>query len=203
MPQDLPDVLSASPPVPEELAWVQATLRGDREAFRAIVAKYHPMVYDLCRRTLRQTQEAEDLTQEVFLRAFRKLAMYQLSYKFSTWLYTLALNLLRNYLRRRRLVQFFSLDVDREEPPHQEPEDSHPTPDQTADQREASALLDRMVQALKPKWRTPFLLYYEQNMTCQEIAEIVGVSEGSVKVMLFRARRVLQDRFQGHLEKAL
>ncbi|MBI3291870.1 MAG: RNA polymerase sigma factor [Elusimicrobia bacterium] len=187
----------------EDLLWVQATLQGDREAFRAIVAKYHPMIFDLCRRTLRQTQEAEDVTQEVFVRAFRKLSTYQLSYKFSTWLYTVALNVIRNQLRRQRLVQFFSLDAEPEEGPGPEPLDRHPKPEETAQQQEASALLDRMLQALKPKWRTLFLLYYVKDLSCQEIAQVMGVSEGVVKVSLHRARRLLQEKFKGQLDGVL
>lgn len=187
----------------EDLPWVQGTLHGDREAFRAIVEKYHPRIYDLCRRMLRQTQEAEDVTQEVFVRVYRKLSTYHLSYKFSTWLYTVALNVIRNHVRHRRLVQFFSLDVAQEETPAQEPVDPRPKPEQTAQHKEASGLLDHMLQALKPKWRTPFVLYYVQDMSCQEIAKVLGVSEGVVKVTLHRARRLLQEKFHGQIDAVL
>ena len=192
-----------SPALEEDLSWVQLTLNGDKEAFRHIVVKYHGMIYDLCKRMLGQAEEAEDITQETFLRAFRKLSTYQLSYKFSTWLYTVSLNVIRNHRRRRWLKRMLSLDVEHEGNAIIEPVDTRYDPEESIKSQRANALIDSMLNSLKADWKEPFFLHYIKNLSCKEVAQILGISEESVKVRLFRSRSFLERKFRSQLNDIL
>lgn len=189
-----------SAPNDEDLQWIQATLQGEKDAFQSIILKYHRMIYDLAFRMLGQRQDAEDATQEAFLRAYRKLSTYKLSFKFSTWLYTVSLNVIRNRLRRRWLKKVFSLSRDEEDEASTfEPLDHAPGPEANLEAKQASDLLDEMIQALKPDWKDVFVLHYVKNLPCKEVAELLEISEESVKIKLFRSRRHLQQKFKRRL----
>ena len=174
---------------------VQATLEGSDEAFHDLVVRYERPVFSVIVRMVRDRQRAEDLTQETFLKAYRALGDYDLSRRFSSWLFKIAHNATIDALRRRRL-DLVALE---------EPGDEGVDPlDRLVDEgtilpearAEASALgvaLERAVARLRPEYREVVLLRYSEGLAYHEIAEITGLAMGTVKTHIHRARKQLAE----------
>jgi len=159
--------------------------QGDTEAFARLVVEQQDYVYTLARRVLRDPEEAADLTQEVFLRVWQGLPSFRGESRFATWLYRIVanccLNRLRGLKRERTTV---SLD---EQALGNLP--AHGTdPHAEAWQRERQALLWNAVEQLPAGYRLVVALFYQQGLSCAEIAEAMGVPVGTVKTHLHRAR---------------
>ncbi|MHB9155574.1 MAG: RNA polymerase sigma factor [Endomicrobiales bacterium] len=184
----------------EELLRIADTVRGNTVSFGYIVDKYKDRMFDLCLRMAGNRQEAEDLTQETFLKAFKNLKQYGVQYKFSTWLYTLALNTVRNHLRRKKILSFFPLgktveNEDGEETTFEPPERSGALPGKPASEL-AEQWTEKLVMSLSPALRPAFVLRYVHDLKYEEISSILGVPVNTVKVHLNRARTYLYDRFR-------
>jgi RNA polymerase sigma-70 factor (ECF subfamily) len=139
---------------------------------------------------------AEDIGQETFLRAYRSAARYREISKFSTWLHTIAINLCRNELRRRKF-RMFSLEgmAERDEDSKVRIDiaDEKSTPDREVERLELGRLIKRAVATLPEKFKTPLVLRDMQGLTYEEIAGILGLPEGTVKSRINRARLRVKD----------
>ncbi|MDZ4684229.1 MAG: sigma-70 family RNA polymerase sigma factor [Planctomycetaceae bacterium] len=163
------------------IARVQA---GATDAFRVLVDRYQHVVWTFCRNLLRQPADAEDLTQDVFLVAFRKLSSYDADRAaFSTWLLTIARSRCCNRLQQRQPMNESS----------EEPLDRGPAPDETLADSEVWNRLDRALEQLPLEQRTAFVLAEIQELPHSEIAEIEGVEVGTVKSRVSRAKARLRD----------
>jgi RNA polymerase sigma-70 factor, ECF subfamily len=174
-------------PQTDELRWIEAAVRGDHQAFGRIVDAYKAPVYNLAYRMLRSGPEAEDAAQEIFLRAYTKLASYDRARKFSTWLLSIASNYCIDMLRRRRATI-----VDIEDVAFSLPSDA-PGPERSAlvqEQREAVA---RAINRLPDGYRLVTVLRYYNDLSYEEIEQATGLSEATVKTRLHRARRQLEE----------
>jgi len=174
---------------------VRRAQQGDQAAFAGLVARYQRYVYNLAYRLLRDAQQAEDLAQEAFLRAWRGLGNFRGQARFTTWLYRIVTNLCYTHLKelRRELVV---ADDDLETltmPSAQEP----PAAVEAAEQR---AFLHRQIAALPTKYRLVITLFYLQELSYQEIAQVLDLPLGTVKTHLFRARERLQQQLQASKE---
>lgn len=170
----------------DDLACVRAVLAGDRQAFAPLVARYQRAVFNLCLRYTGQRQDAEDLTQEAFLRAFRALGRYDARRPFSTWLFAIAANACRDWSRRQAA-----------RPRTAELDDSVPSnidPAQAAERREAVERVAAALQELPADERLLVLLVHHQGFSLREAADVVGLSAAAVTIRLFRARRKLRQR---------
>jgi RNA polymerase sigma-70 factor (ECF subfamily) len=174
-------------PQPDELRWIEAAVQGDHAAFARIVDAYKVPVYNLAYRMLRNAAEAEDAGQEIFLRAYTKLATYDRQRKFSTWLLTIASNYCIDLLRRRRAT-FVDIDDVAFALPSEAAGPERSAIDQ--EQREAVA---RAVGRLPDTYRLITVLRYYHDLSYEEIEQITGLSEATVKTRLFRARRQLEE----------
>ena len=177
----------------EELA-VEAS-RGSEEAFRELVERFERPVFGLIVRIVRRSELAEDLAQETFVKAWRALARFDASRKFSSWLFKIAHNTALDSLRRRG-EETLSLDepVAEGEGPRELPADPNaedPLARMTA--RGAGRALERAIAGLRPRYREVLLLRFAEGLAYEEIAEITGAPLGTVKVHLFRARKELAD----------
>lgn len=171
---------------------------GDEAAFAALFERHKHHVYAICLRMTRIASDAEDLTQEVFLLLFRKIALFRGDSAFSTWLYRLTVNVALSQLRRKTLR---SVTL--------EPEDAggdfvHSEVG-AADQR-LSYCLDRMfleqaILSLAPSYRAAFTLYELHGYAHKEIAEIMNWSVGNSKSQLHKARRKLRALLSGRAKK--
>jgi RNA polymerase sigma-70 factor (ECF subfamily) len=176
----------------EDRDLVARVLAGEREAFRGLVDRYAPRVHRLCFALLRQREDAEDAAQEAFLRAYRALGRFDPTYDFPPWLLTIATNLCRDRLRRRR-HEAAGLDADRMEECAVLVE--RPT-EPSRDRARLLAGIDRALGRLNADHRAAFLLYHRERMSYAEIAAVLGRPVGTVRAHLHRARRRLGDLLQ-------
>ena len=156
---------------------------GDSRAVQTIVNTHMPRIYALARRTLGQDQEAEDVTQEAFLRAWKALPDWEPRAKFSTWLHRVTLNLCRDRLRKKR-------ETIMEEPP--EMVDASLRPDQQLARSQSQMALQDAINALPDRQREAITLCGLQELTNIEAAEIMDVSVEAMESLLSRARRGLK-----------
>jgi RNA polymerase sigma-70 factor (ECF subfamily) len=182
-----------------EKSWIQQAVAGDQDAFTRLVEAYQNPVYNLAYRLLGNSVEAEDAAQETFIRAYLHLDSYDLGRKFSSWLLSIASHYCIDLLRRRRM-NLVSMD---DLPPMVELSMPHTTqPEQIVVQGQAAGDVQRLLEALSPAYRTPIILRYWYDMPYKEIAELMGVTESTVKTRLHRARAKLACEAQNTLQNA-
>ena len=167
---------------------------GELPAFNAIVLRYQDAVYSLVLRMLAQREAAEDVTQEAFVAAWRRLDTFR-GGSFRSWLFTIAANRARDELRRRVRRPSTSLDAARDDPDRADidPLDREPGPESTAEQAELRAALEGALAELPPDWREVVVLSDIHGMDYAEIAGATGVAVGTVKSRLSRARARLRE----------
>ncbi|NIP72447.1 MAG: sigma-70 family RNA polymerase sigma factor [Gammaproteobacteria bacterium] len=178
---------------------IAAFKEGDHTAFQELVLKYEQRVYNHCLRMVNDEVESYDLTQEVFLKVFRKIKNYEHTYAFYTWLYRITVNCCIDYLRRKkRHMQSVSLsagggsdagDQGRE----QEIPDTTFVPEDAAMNQELDAVLHAAIGQLSEKLRSIIILKEIEGFSYEEIADVLGCSRGTVKSRLFRARERLKE----------
>lgn len=171
----------------DELGWIEAALGGDHEAYARLVETYQRPVYALARGLLSDTQEAEDASQEVFLRAYQKLASFDRQRKFSTWLLSIAHNYCIDELRKRR--------KQRDQPIEEMEfaiESSTPGPEQSAITAEQRIAIARTIQGLPLNYRLVAVLRFYHDLSYDEIEAITGLTEATVKTRLHRARDMIK-----------
>jgi RNA polymerase sigma-70 factor (ECF subfamily) len=182
----------------DDAALVDDARQEHPNAFRRIIDKHQNDIFDLCLRMTGSRQEAEDITQEAFLKLYEHLSRYKEGHKLSNWLYTIALNLCRSRLRKRKVLKFFSLDwpasPEGEERTREFPSED-PLIDAGLEREEAGRLAQEMVAHLPDTLKAPFVLRYLKGMRYGEIARVLGLSMATVKVRLHRAKLLLWKRF--------
>lgn len=168
----------------QEFLWLEQARRGDQAAFSRLVGAYQRPVYNLCYRMLSNASEAEDATQETFVRMYTKLHTYQPERKLSSWVLSIASHYCIDRLRRRR-GQWVSLD---EEPVATMLPSHTRGPEETALREESRDEVQRLVDTLPPTYRVPLILRYWHDLSYVEIAEVMGLTVQAVKSRLHRAR---------------
>jgi len=170
-------------------AAVDAVRRGDREAFGKLVERYERRLFGLTLMAVRDPAAAEEVAQDAFVRAFTHLDAYDEQRPFYPWLATIAVRLSQNWLRARaRQGGHASVPLDPNLDAGSGPD---PLAEIVADERDRR--LWRLVAALPSGQRTAVFLHYRQQMKVDEVARALGVTSGTVKTLLFRARRRLRE----------
>jgi RNA polymerase sigma-70 factor, ECF subfamily len=175
-------------PDPVISEWVYAAIDGDQDAFAEIVYSFQDSVYNLCFRLLGERTEAEDASQEAFLRAYSNLHRYDHGRKFKTWLLTIASNHCIDRLRKRRMVY---ISIDEPIPATLSLSDDSPLPEQVTLSNERSHRVQQLLDQLAPDYRTAVVLRYWYDYSYAEIAEIMKTTESAIKSRLHRARHML------------
>ncbi len=186
-----------------DVALMLAVQTGDQTAYRQLFTKYAPRVLQYIRRLVGSEGRAEEITQEVFVQVFRFRLRYRPEARFATWLYTIATNLSLNELRRPEQ----KLRVDLWEPRDDEPDREGPQlpdpqaidPEVGVAARQLARALDTAIAALPPKQRAALLLSRMDGLAYRDVGETLGISEGAVKALLFRATHTLKARLQEHM----
>ena len=186
------DGISSSAQV--DFALVKATLAGDKESFKQLVERYQQKVYVLLLRIIRDSEEATDLTQDVFVKAYLSLADFKGDAAFYTWLYRVAHNLGLDYVRKRQRRATDHLEDCVGFEPVEAVGLSAKTsrPDEELERKEQSKVLMKMFSELSEEHRIAMTLREVDGLSYEEIAEITGVSKGTVMSRLFYARKKLQ-----------
>jgi RNA polymerase sigma-70 factor (ECF subfamily) len=170
-----------------DVALVELTLGGQQEAFAVLVERYKDAVQNLAYRMLSNVTEAEDVTQEVFVRAYTQLATYKPAHKFSTWLLSIASHLAIDQLRRRRFLALPLEDV----PFLEWITDLGAGPEQAALAGEQQDEIQSYLQRLHSKYRAVIVLRYWYDLSYEEIAAMLKLTPTLVKARLHRARELL------------
>lgn len=184
------------PPELTDMQILSEVSEGNVDAYGKIVSRYSGRLYNFTCRFVGDRETAEDIVQETFLRAFRKRTEYRAIANFSTWLFTIAGNLAKSELRRRKRWRLFSLDRDEESDTGLDLPDESLRPDKVAESSLADVQIQDAIQALPDNYRQVILLRDVQGMSYQEIAEIVDCPVGTVKSRVNRARLKLQQRLK-------
>lgn len=174
---------------------VSRAKQGDQDAFSQLVEANQNRIYTLTLRMTGSPEDAADLAQEAFLRAWRSLPSFQGESNFSTWLYRLTSNLCIDFLRRekrRRAVAAVSLDGEEDAPPAQVP-DHRFTPEGELERRELRAAVSRGLARLSDDHRQVLVLRELEGLSYTEIAGRLGLEEGTVKSRIARARMSLRN----------
>src|SRR5476651_2892710 len=173
-----------SEPVSDELALVQAAKRGDDSAYEELVRRYDRNVFRIAQHITQNREDAEDVVQEAFLKAYTNLHQFQEQSKFYTWLVRIAVNEALMRLRRRRPERMVSLDEDiktEDDSMPREVADLSPNPEQQYTQAELRELLTKTIQGLPATFRTVFVLRDVEGLSTEETAEALELSIPAVK----------------------
>jgi RNA polymerase sigma-70 factor (ECF subfamily) len=175
----------------EQMMWITQAKNGSRVAFNHIVEEYQQPIYNFCYRMLNNGNDAEDAAQEVFLRAYIKLDSYAETYKFSTWLFSIASHYCIDRLRKRR---FQSISWDDLAPWYRFPSQDSAQPEGTLLKAETGREVRGLLTTLSPDYRTVIILKYWHGMSYQDIAQTLGTTASAIRSKLFRARRMMADQ---------
>ena len=181
----MPGDVASRAPVDADHAYVQATLRGDLRAFEALVERHRDVVVRVAARIVGR-EEAEDVSQDAFLRAFHRLPRFRADASFRAWLLQITHNAAIDHLNRRRREPVEATES------HEDPERAVTRlPAERLESRERMARLERKLRGLSPEGRVALVLRDIEGLSYEEIAEITDAPLGTVKGRLFRARRDL------------
>jgi RNA polymerase sigma-70 factor (ECF subfamily) len=166
----------------DEIELVERLKKGDEEAIREIMRAYKNRIFNFILRIVKDREKALDLTQEVFIKAYFKINTFKKDSKLSTWLFTIASNLSRSELRKRKIIDFINMLSPKllvEEHPGN------------------SSGIEYFLQKIKPDYRIPFILKEIEGFSSEEIANILKIPEGTVKSRIFRAKKTLRNLMEG------
>lgn len=180
----------------QEREIIERVLSGDTEAFEALVLEHQNKVYSLALRMVGNEEDARDMAQEAFIRAFNFLSGFRGDSKFSVWLYRLTSNICIDFLRSRSKKQTVSMtwtDEDGEEAGELEIPDDTWSPEQQLERSLTRESVRRGLDSLSPQYREILLLREISGLSYEEIAKALNLEEGTVKSRIFRARKKLCD----------
>lgn len=181
---------------------IEAVKAGDEDAFSLIVERYRNPITNFLYRFLNDREEAMDLAQETFVRVYFALDRYHTRYAFSTYIYRIASNLAISEIRKRKRRNVFSLTglFQREDSETEEyqPPDERPLPDADLLDDESSRLVATAIASLPPKYRVAIILRDIEELSYDEIAEVMGLGLGTTKSRISRARGLLKEKLKDH-----
>ena len=172
----------------DDIIYIKRTLAGDTEAFSALVERYQSLVYSVIARMVRQREDAEDVAQDVFVKAYTSLAEFRGEARFSTWICRIAYTTAVSHIRKHR--------PDRAGVEIQNEHDTCTTEDDNDLHEERLQQLQRSLAKLPPEDAVLVTLHYQHDKTMDEIASITGLSVSNVKVRLHRIRKRIYDEMK-------
>lgn len=194
---------------PDDNVLIQEFIDGNEHAFLLLVNRYKDPLANYIHSMIQDYDMALDLTQETFFRVFKSARQYEQKYQFSTWIYRIATNLAIDELRnRKKKGRFFffnafpNLTDSNDDRPLDLP-DQRPDPDRSLAQKERNDFLAIAIQGLPEKYRLVFLLREIQELSHQQIGQVLNLSQGTIKSRLHRARLLLREKLHGFLGRQL
>jgi len=176
---------------------VERCLLNDQKAYRLLLDRYRRPVYSIVRRMVNNDDEAQDLAQEAFIRAFRNLEQFDLNRSFSNWLFRIATNLCIDHHRKRKIKTVPLVRQDREggdEEQVMDAPDTGDTPAEIFSDRERGRRLGEIIDSLPPLYRAVIQLRHIESRSYEEVAEILELPLGTVKARIHRAHRLLREK---------
>ena len=186
-------------PSDEEL--VERAKRGDRRAFRMLVDRHKRMVFNVALRMLRNREDAEDAAQEAFLRAFRSIGTFRGQAKFSSWLVRIAINVSLSFAERAHAKQTFVEFQEETDGADAHFVDGGLNPEEIAARQDFGERIRTLVGTLEPRYRAVITLYYLEERSYREVADILEIPLGTVKTHLHRAKEYLRKSILEHYHR--
>jgi RNA polymerase sigma-70 factor, ECF subfamily len=196
--------MAATTEVRDEAQMIASIIAGNSQLFHELIRPYERRVYVMALSFLHNEADAEDITQEAFLKAFRNLASFRGEAKFGTWLVSITLNEARSRLRHRDTIKMESLDESPDDQGHPSPallRDWKEIPSEALERKEVRLLLHKAIVALPLIYREVFQLRDVEQLSVNESAAALGISIAAVKVRLHRARMMLQKNLAPQLKQ--
>lgn len=178
----------------QETSLVRKAKEGDGKAYDELTLLYKDAVYGIIYRMVHNKQEAEDLSQEAFIKAYNSINSFNEEYAFSTWLFKIATNNCIDFFRKRKL-KTYSMDQTikyKDEEIQQEYADDDPTVDNIILANEKSKMIHKAIQELPEKYKIAIVLRHQEEKSYEDIAQILELPLGTVKARIFRAREMLK-----------
>ncbi|MGC5325826.1 RNA polymerase sigma factor [Brevibacillus sp. SYSU BS000544] len=180
----------------EDIEWINQVLQGDVQSYTHIINKYKNKVFALMFRMVKRQEDAEDLTQECFIKAYNYLYSYNQEQAFSTWVCRIAINLCIDAGRKnKRINDHLQSNVD------ETVIADECSPEMIYLKKESENELQHLISELPESYRIVLLLRYIHELSCQEIGDILHLPANTVQVRLFRARVKLRECYQSALER--
>lgn len=175
---------------------IKQVLKGDQNAYADIVNLYQHKLYQVCYRMLGNKQEAEDITQEAFIRAYINLHSYDQKRKFSTWIYRIATNLCIDRIRKKKPDYYLDAEVAGTEGLNMYSQIAvdEQLPEDVVEQMELQERIQYEISRLPDKYRSVIVLKYIEELSLQEISEILDMPLGTVKTRIHRGREALRKQ---------
>ncbi len=192
-------------------ALIQRCRAGDETAFEELVAAYHRRIWNIAYQMVGDSDDADDITQEAFVRVYRAIGRFREESSLATWVYRITVNLSTDFLRRRRRHEAVSLeqvDADSHSARHDpvaagSPAGTHnpsASPLREAETAELRAKLKEAILSLPDHYRSVVILRDVEGLSYREIASVLGCPEGTVMSRLFYAKRSLREKLRGYIE---
>ncbi len=167
----------------EDFGYVRDCLNGNSRAFEPLVARYEKVIYNVALRMVSDAQEAEDITQTTFVKAYENLRSFNPKYKFFSWIYRIAVNESLNALSQRKNHERLSEEIAAEDQ----------SPEESLRMREVQVNVQKCLMRLKLEYRVVIVLNYFEDLTYNEISYVLDIPEKTVKSRLFTARQLLKE----------
>jgi len=177
---------------------IKQVKKGDQNAFAEIVDLYKDKIYQLCYRMLGNAHEAEDIAQEAFIRAFVNIHTYDMSKKFSTWLYRIATNLSIDRIRKKKPHYYLDAEVSGTDglTMYSQVSAEGALPEDELETMELQATIQQEILKLPDKYRTVIVLKYIDELSLKEIGDILDIPIGTVKTRIHRGREALRKQLR-------
>ena len=183
----------------DDLVLIKETIDGNKDAFAMLVEKYQDRIFNYSYQLVGNKQDAEDITQETFIKGYAHLRGFKIEYKLLSWLYTIATNITKNRIKRNKIV-CYNLDVpnvtDTGEMIRDVPDTRSDTPESSVDKSVTAQLVSEMLGSLPDQYRPPFLLKHKEQLSYEEIAGILKLPVSTVKIRVYRAREWLLKKYK-------
>jgi RNA polymerase sigma-70 factor, ECF subfamily len=177
---------------------IKQVKKGDQSAFEEIVNFYQNKVFQVCYRMLGNLHEAEDIAQEAFVRAYTNIHSFDEKRKFSTWIYRIATNLSIDRIRKKKPDYFLDAEVQGTEglTMYSQLSTDQPLPEEEVESLELQSYIQKQIQSLPEKYRSVITLRYVEDLSLQEISEILDMPMGTVKTRIHRGREALRKKLR-------
>ena len=176
---------------------VKRVCMGETQLFRLLIEHHQQHIFNLCYRMLRQFEEADDATQDTFLKAYRSLKQFRGNARLKTWLCQIARNECLNRLRHENMA---SLDQQLTTDYSFQIADSTPSPLELIEQQETQSIVHEAINKLPHQYRLVITLFHLNGLSYEEISQVMEIPMGTVKTHIFRARELLKSKLQAFVE---
>ncbi len=173
--------------------FIEQLQKGNENAFRQLVDEYQQMVFRTCLGIVHDTEDADDIAQEVFIEAYQSIYKFRANSKISTWLYRIAVNKSLNFLRANKRKRLFQ-SINKSTPEIPDDNNNLGQPHEKMLEQQRKKIMDNAIDSLPKNQRTAFVLNKVEELSYKEISEIMELSISSVESLLFRAKKNLQKK---------